>query len=39
VQYPHVIEQDGHMWIAFSQKKQTKLLRVSLDSIDAMLKE
>ena len=40
VQYPHVIEHDGHLLIAFSRsKKQTELLRVSLDAIDALLKK
>ena len=38
LQYPHVIEHDGHLLIAFSRaKKQTELLRVSLNAIDALL--
>jgi len=40
VQYPHVIEHDGHLLIAFSRsKKQTELLRVSLDAIDSLLEK
>eukprot|EP00913_Durusdinium_trenchii_P035331 g33061.t1 len=40
VQYPHVIEHDGHLLIAFSRgKKQTEVFRVSLDAIDALLKK
>ena len=36
-QYPHVIEHDGHLFIAFSNKKAvTELLKVSLDDIDRM---
>jgi hypothetical protein len=38
LQYPHAVEHDGHLLIAFSRnKKQTELLRVPLDSIDALL--
>jgi len=40
LQYPHVIEHDGHLLIAFSRaKKQTELLRVSLDAIDSLLEK
>ena len=38
-QYPHAIEQDGHLLIAFSQKKnQTEVLKVSLDKIESLRK-
>lgn len=38
LQYPHVIEHDDALWIAFSRGKvQTEILRVPLDSIDAIL--
>lgn len=38
LQYPHVIEQDGSLLIAFSRKKQTvEALRVSLDGIEELL--
>jgi hypothetical protein len=34
-QYPHAIEHDGHLFIAFSNKKNiTEMIRVSLDDID-----
>jgi hypothetical protein len=37
LQYPHVIEHDGHLLIAFSRgKKQTELLRVPLEQIDRL---
>ncbi len=37
LQYPHVIEQDGKLWIAFSRNKlQTEILAVDLDCIDAL---
>lgn len=40
VQYPHAIEHDGQLLIAFSRaKKQTELFRVPLDAIDALLKK
>lgn len=40
LQYPHVIERDGYLWIAFSRnKKQTEVLRVSLDSVAALIKK
>ena len=36
VDYPHVIEHDGHLLIAFSGGKQTvEVLRISLDDLDA----
>ncbi len=38
LQYPHVIEHDGYLWIALSRcKLQTEVFRVSLDSIDDLL--
>jgi hypothetical protein len=37
-QYPHVIEQDGNLLIAFSRKKQTvEVLKISLDEIEELL--
>ena len=37
-QYPHVIEQDGSLLIAFSRKKQSvEVLKVSLDEIEKLL--
>jgi hypothetical protein len=34
-QYPHAIEHEGHLFIAFSNKKNvTELLKVSLDDVD-----
>lgn len=37
LQYPHVIEHDGYLWIAVSRcKLQTEIFRVSLDAIDEM---
>lgn len=39
LQYPHVIEHDGHLLIALSRGKvQTEVFRVRLDDIDALLK-
>ena len=39
LQYPHVIEHDGYLWIALSRcKLQTEVFRVSLDSVDELLK-
>ncbi len=39
LQYPHVIEKDGSLWIAFSRNKlQTEILRVSLDDVDTLIK-
>jgi hypothetical protein len=38
-QYPHAIEHDGHLFIAFSQRKmQTEMLKVTLASIEALRK-
>ena len=40
VDYPHVIEHDGRLLIAFSGAKQTmEVLRVSLDVLDEMIEE
>jgi hypothetical protein len=37
-QYPHAIERDGHLLVAFSNKKNvTEILRVPLDEIDPLL--
>jgi hypothetical protein len=39
LQYPHAIEHDGHLYIALSRcKLQTEVFRVSLDSVDELLK-
>lgn len=39
LQYPHVIEHDGYLYIAFSRNKlQTEVFRVKLADIDALLK-
>lgn len=36
-QYPHAIEHDGHLLIAFSRKKtQTEIIKVSLRDLDAL---
>lgn len=38
LQYPHVIEHDGHVLIALSRGKvQTEVFRIRLDDIDALL--
>lgn len=38
VDYPHIIERDGNLLIAFSGAKQTmEVLKVSLDKLDAMI--
>lgn len=38
LQYPHVIEHDGFLWIALSRcKLQTEVFRVSLDDVDQLL--
>ncbi len=38
LQYPHVIEQDEHLLIAFSRNKhQTEVIHVSLDDVDKLL--
>ena len=40
LQYPHAIEYDEQLWIAFSRnKKQTELLRVPLGEVDALLRD
>ena len=39
LQYPHVIEHGGSLWIALSRcKLQTEVFRVSLDSVDELQK-
>ncbi|KAA0139015.1 hypothetical protein FYZ48_10165 [Gimesia chilikensis] len=39
LQYPHVIERDGSLYIAFSRNKlQTEVFRVKLTDIDTLLK-
>ncbi|WP_339682753.1 exo-alpha-sialidase [Gimesia maris] len=39
LQYPHVIEHNGYLYIAFSRNKlQTEVFRVKLTDIDALLK-
>ena len=38
-QYPHVIEHDGALYIAYSRRKQAiEVLRLSLDDVEAVLK-
>ncbi len=38
VDYPHIIEQDNHLLIAFSGAKQTmEVLKVSLDEVDKLI--
>lgn len=38
VQYPHVIERDGAIFVAYSRKKQTvEVVRVHLDEVDAAI--
>lgn len=38
VQYPHVLEHEGAIYVAFSRKKQTvEVVKVSLDAIDAAI--
>jgi hypothetical protein len=40
LQYPHAIEYDGHILIAFSRGKvQTEVFRVKLDEIDSLLQK
>ncbi|WP_417736773.1 exo-alpha-sialidase [Rosistilla oblonga] len=37
VDYPHVIQQDGHLLVAFATQKQTvEVLKINLDDIDAL---
>ena len=39
LQYPHVIEKDGYLWIALSRcKLQTEIFRVSLKEVDALIR-
>jgi hypothetical protein len=39
LQYPHAIEHDGHLFITLSRnKKQTEVLRISLDDVDGLRK-
>ena len=36
-QYPHVIEHDGRLLVAFSRRKQTvEVIRISLDEIEML---
>ena len=38
VDYPHIIEQDGHLLISFSGAKQTmEVLKVSLDDVGKLV--
>lgn len=38
IDYPHIIEHDGHLLIAFSGAKQTmEVLKVSLDDVDRLI--
>ena len=40
IDYPHMIEQDGHLLVAFSGAKQTmEVLKISLDDIDKLIAE
>jgi hypothetical protein len=40
IDYPHIIENDGHLLIAFSGAKQTmETLKVSFDDLDILIKE
>ena len=39
LQYPHVIEHEGYLWVALSRNKvQTEIFRVSLDAVDELRK-
>ena len=39
LQYPHVIEKDGYLWIALSRNKtQTEIIRIALDDVDGLRK-
>ena len=39
LQYPHVIEKDGYLWVALSRNKtQTEIIRIALDDVDALRK-
>ena len=38
VQYPHIIEHAGAIYVAYSRKKQTvEVVRVALDEVDAAI--
>jgi hypothetical protein len=40
VQYPHVLEYDGALYVAYSRKKQTvEVVKVPLAAIDAALEQ
>ncbi|MCA9146364.1 MAG: exo-alpha-sialidase, partial [Planctomycetales bacterium] len=40
LQYPHVIEHDDHLLIAFSRNKnQTELFRISLDDVEKLVSD
>lgn len=40
VDYPHILEHDGHLLIAFSGAKQTmEVMKVSLDDVDALIRK
>jgi hypothetical protein len=40
VDYPHIIEHNGHLLIAFSGAKQTmEVVTISLDDLDRLIKE
>lgn len=40
LQYPHVIEYDGHLLIAFSRnKRQIEVLRVPRESVERLLRD
>lgn len=40
LQYPHMIEHDGALWIVLSRcKLQTEIFRVSLDEVDQLRSE
>ncbi|MEZ5397568.1 MAG: exo-alpha-sialidase [Bryobacterales bacterium] len=40
VDYPHILEHDGHLLIAFSGAKQTmEVIKVSLDDVDRLIKQ
>jgi len=39
LQYPHVMEKDGYLWVALSRNKtQTEIIRIALDDVDALRK-
>ena len=40
VDYPHMLEHNGHLWIAFSGAKQTvEVLKVALSAVDQLISE